>query len=61
MIEPLPIPDDWSVEQALAVFEILGDLRDCIWNHYGLDIQALLQEQTLTTNPHFINTDDPPF
>ena len=39
------IPAYWSPEQALAVFELLDDLRDKIWAHYGLCLQQLLAEQ----------------
>ena len=35
-------------EQALAVLELLDDLRDRVWTHYGLAIQNLLREQHLT-------------
>ena len=41
----LAIPAHWSPEQALAVFELLDDLRDKIWAHYGLRLQQLLAEQ----------------
>ncbi|MBV8913818.1 MAG: hypothetical protein JOZ05_12360 [Acetobacteraceae bacterium] len=39
------IPAHWSPEEALAVFELLDDLRDKIWAHYGLRLQQLLAEQ----------------
>ena len=29
------IPAYWTPEQALAVFELVNDLRDVIWSHYG--------------------------
>jgi hypothetical protein len=38
------IPAAWSPEQALAVFELLDDLRDKIWTHYGSQMQRLLQQ-----------------
>jgi hypothetical protein len=41
----LSIPAYWSAEQALAVFELLDDLRDKIWAHYGLRLQQQLAEQ----------------
>jgi hypothetical protein len=44
----LSIPAHWSPEQALAVFELLDDLRDKIWAHYGLRLQQLLAEQQQT-------------
>ena len=29
------IPDYWTPEQALAVVEFIGHLREAIWGHYG--------------------------
>ena len=42
------IPAHWSPEEALAVFELLDDLRDKIWAHYGPHLQQLLAEQQQT-------------
>src|ERR1019366_5210604 len=42
---PFIISADWSAEEALAVFEILNDLREVIWNRYQFAIQDLLKEQ----------------
>ena len=39
------IPAYWSPEEALAVYELLDDLRGKIWAHYGPDLQQLLAEQ----------------
>ena len=33
---PLDIPAYWTPEQAFAVVELLDDLRDRIWAHYGV-------------------------
>ncbi len=48
----------WTPEQALAVFELLDDLRDRLWALRGSQIQGLLQQQqgsaasnALTANP----------
>lgn len=32
------IPAYWTPDQALAVVELLDDLRDLIWAHYGTQI-----------------------
>ena len=32
----LRIDANWSPEQAMAVIELLDDLRDRIWSHYEL-------------------------
>jgi hypothetical protein len=56
------IDAEWTPEQALAVYELLDDLRERIWEHYILPIQALLQEQRDTCETYQPNNiDDPPF
>jgi hypothetical protein len=35
----LEIPNHWNPETALAVFELIDDLRGQIWSRYGPDIQ----------------------
>jgi hypothetical protein len=56
----LKIPATWTPEQALAVVELLDDLRDKIWAHYGL---RLLDEFREHHRPADIDDDidDPPF
>src|ERR1700722_6412286 len=39
------IPVTWTPEQALAVFELLDDLRERIWEIYKFQLQDLLREQ----------------
>ena len=56
---PFLICADWSAEQALAVVELLDDLRELIWAHYQFPLQELLREQRLP-DP-WVNNDDPPF
>ena len=36
---------DWTSEQALAVVELLDDLRDRILRHYQLPIMELMREE----------------
>jgi hypothetical protein len=64
--EPLPvhlrpitveIPVTWTPEQALAVFELLDDLREKIWEIYNLRLQDLLREQQ--QSPSLDHSDDP--
>ena len=45
---PMTLPTDWSPEQAVAVFEILDELRERVWVHYGLQIQQVLRRQQRT-------------
>jgi hypothetical protein len=42
---PLAIPTYWTPEQAIAVFEIIDDLRDQIWSIYQIDLQPLIRQQ----------------
>jgi hypothetical protein len=37
------IPAIWTPEQALAVLDLLDDLRQTIWTRYGSQVQPLLQ------------------
>lgn len=41
----IDIPRTWTPEQALALFELIDDLRDKVWALYGDGMQALLREQ----------------
>ena len=41
----LDIPDHWTPETALAVFELINDLRDQIWSRYATDIQDELRRK----------------
>ena len=43
----LEIPDHWTPETALAVFELIDDLRDQIWSRYAIDIQDALRRPLL--------------
>ena len=38
----------WSPEQALAVFEILDELREHVWARYGVQIQQVLCDERAT-------------
>ena len=42
---PFTVDSTWTPEQALAVWELLDDLRDRVWTHYGWTIQNLMREQ----------------
>jgi hypothetical protein len=39
------VPVTWTPEQALAVFELLDELREKIWTRYGNQMQELMAEQ----------------
>ena len=53
----LTIPDHWNPEIALAVFELIDDLRDQIWSRYGPAIQDELRRQI---EPRQDSDDTPP-
>ena len=39
------IPVTWTAEQALAVWEMLDELRGKIWDRYSCQLQDLLAEE----------------
>jgi len=39
------IPDDWTPEQALAVFELIDELRDTIATKYQLQLMEQLRSE----------------
>jgi len=41
----IEIPVTWTAEQALAVYEVLDELREKIWARYSCQLQDLLAEQ----------------
>lgn len=58
----IPIPAYWNDDQALAVFELIDDLREKILAHYGTRIYRLIGEDHQPDNsPIEINEEDLPF
>jgi hypothetical protein len=53
------IDPDWSPEQALAVFELVDDLRDRIWSHYERVLQQKLHDDRVTR--YGVDSTEPPF
>jgi hypothetical protein len=45
------VNSNWTPEQAQAVWELLDDMRERVWIHYGSVIEKLLQEQCDTCQP----------
>ena len=41
------LPQHWSPEQALAVFECLHALREALWGSYGPQVQQAWRDQLL--------------
>ncbi|MGC3030293.1 hypothetical protein ACPUER_35105 [Burkholderia sp. DN3021] len=57
---PFIVPDDWTPEQALAVFELLDDLLAMITDFYGVQLHEQLRELRASRNVH-TRKHDPPF
>lgn len=64
----LPIEDiwvdialDWSPAQALAAYEWLEVVRECIWLLYAEDIMRLLRDDATPTTQPSCRDDDLPF
>ena len=55
----LLIDPHWSPEQAMAVVELLDDLRDRIWAHYDVALMTQFREDRVTR--HDVEITDPPF
>jgi len=53
------IPEYWSADQALAVYELLDDLLQAIWARYDLQIQAQLQADLLNDSTPQLDLFDP--
>ena len=55
----LLIDPHWSPDQAMAVIELLDDLRERIWDHYDLALLEQIREDRITR--HDVEISDPPF
>lgn len=55
----LLIDPHWSPDQALAVVELLDDLRERIWAHYEFALLNKLSEERVSH--HDVPITDPPF
>jgi hypothetical protein len=55
----LQIPTYWTTEQAFAVFQVVDDLREAIWQCYSIQIQDQYRDQLQPLPVDHI--DDPPF
>lgn len=61
---PFIFPDNWTPAQALAVVELLDDLREMIWTHYQIPLHDLLRDQYPPIQPAddpAADSNDPPF
>ena len=63
---PLLIDANWSPEQAMAVVELLDDLREQIWRHYALQLYQIYRDGRIPKNirspgSHNPDSGDEPF
>jgi hypothetical protein len=56
---PFAIPAYWTPEQALAVVELLDDLRELIWAHYGMQLIDEVREHHVPTSSDRLDTPHP--
>ncbi len=42
---PVPLPEDLSPPLALALFELLQDLTDALWQQYETDLVELIRKE----------------
>jgi hypothetical protein len=63
VLRPIDLPDHWTPDQALAVFQILELMRDQLWAAYGTQIQLALRQDQRNPDPPSPPSalDDPPF
>jgi len=60
----LQLPDHWTPEQALAVFEMIDLMRDRLWLLYAADIQKAMRDDQQRIDPQQLPIalePDPPF
>ncbi len=58
----LPLPDHWTPQQALAVYELLNNLAETIWNRYEIPLIELLTcelDQNDASQYDLFDFDDP--
>ena len=58
----LPLPDDRTPEQALAVVELLNNLADAVWTRYEIPLTELLApniDPDDGSQPDLFDFDDP--
>jgi len=62
-LRTVEIPDYWTPEQALAVWELLNELADRIWARYETQlvelIRADLEHEVQDNQPDLFDPDDP--
>jgi hypothetical protein len=48
----IPVPDHWSAEQAMVVWEFLDELARCVWDRYETPLVDLILAEMHQNNHH---------
>ena len=51
-MKTLRITTYWTAEQADCVYQLLGDLRSVLWDHYGDEITEMYDEIRVEQQEH---------
>jgi hypothetical protein len=58
----LQLPDYWTPEQALAVYDLLNNLAEAVWNRYEIPLIELLAPELdpdYAAQPDLFDCEDP--
>ena len=58
---PLQVPEDWTPEEALRVYEYLTQMSDAVWERYAIDLLPLVRPDPspeFSTQPDLFDPDD---
>ena len=47
-ISSIPIPDDWTTDEAVAVFEFLKQITDTVWDKYAIALVTYYRDNTVS-------------
>lgn len=59
--EPMPIPTDWTADQAETVYVFLLEVANAVWDIHGDQIMRLLRERTERRDHETDDVNDLPF
>ncbi len=58
---PLQVPEHWTPEQALSVYEYLTQMSEAVWERYAVDLLPLVRPDPSAhdaTQPDLLDPDD---
>lgn len=58
---PLQVPEDWTPEQPLSVYEYLTQAADAVWERYEIELLPLVRPSPSaqhSTQPDLFDPDD---